>query len=86
MGATPLREGDHDWVDLTVDDEGEGVPHRLRNRLFEPFYSSRSDSGGGLGLAICKRLVEEVGGQIHIEDGPSGGARFRVRLPCAEQG
>ena len=69
-------------VELSVEDGGPGVPEELRPRLFEPFFTTRSDRSGGLGLAISKRLVDEAGGSIEIGDAPSGGARFRVVLPA----
>jgi signal transduction histidine kinase len=70
-------------VELAVEDRGPGVPRALRRRVFEPFFSTRTDRPGGLGLAIARRLVEEAGGTIAIADRPEGGSRFRVRLPAA---
>jgi signal transduction histidine kinase len=69
---------------LTVDDEGPGVPKPDRERLFEPFFSTRTGGPGGLGLTVCRRLVEGAGGSIHVESAPNqSGARFCVRLPAA---
>ena len=78
IAATAAR----DEAAITVDDEGPGVPEALRARLFEPFFSTKSRAGG-LGLAISRRLVEEAGGTITIEDRLPRGARFRVTLPLA---
>jgi signal transduction histidine kinase len=69
-------------VEIAVEDEGPGVPEALRARLFEPFFSTKSRAGG-LGLAITRRLVEEAGGAIEIQDRAPRGARFRVTLPLA---
>jgi signal transduction histidine kinase len=69
-------------VEIAVEDRGPGVPRALRRRVFEPFFSTRTDRPGGLGLAIARRLVEEAGGTIAITDRPEGGSRFRVRLPA----
>jgi signal transduction histidine kinase len=66
---------------LRVEDDGTGVPPELRERVFEPFYSSRPDRPGGLGLAISKRVVEEAGGQIEAIQTLAGGGCFRVSLP-----
>jgi signal transduction histidine kinase len=71
-------------VELCIVDEGPGVPEAERLRVFELFHSTRPGSHGGLGLAISRRLVEEAGGHITIEDAPTGGALFRVWLPVAQ--
>ncbi len=69
-------------VSIAVEDEGPGIPEALRARLFEPFFSTKSRAGG-LGLAITRKLVEEVGGTIEIEARAPSGTRFRVTLPLA---
>jgi two-component system NtrC family sensor kinase len=70
-------------AELRVEDEGPGVPEALRERVFEPFFSSKPEAPGGLGLAISRRIVEEAGGRIAAEATASGGGCFRVRLPRA---
>ena len=73
-----------DALVLTVDDEGPGVPEADRSQLFEPFFSTHSKRPVGLGLTVCRRLVDAATGTIHVEDAPGGaGARFCVRLPIA---
>lgn len=67
-------------VELAVEDQGPGVPVDLRATLFEPFFTTRRDRPGGLGLSICRRIAEEAGGAIAIADAPDGGARFQVWL------
>jgi signal transduction histidine kinase len=58
-----------DWVRLTVEDSGPGVPPEIRGRIFDPFFTTKSpDEGSGLGLSICQRVVAEVGGRIWLED------------------
>jgi len=78
-------EARDDWVRLTVEDSGPGVPADIRGRVFDPFFTTKSpDEGSGLGLAICQRVVAEVGGKIWIEDSEAlGGAKFVVELPAA---
>jgi signal transduction histidine kinase len=79
----------HDTVQLIVDDDGGGVAEADRQRIFERF--TRLDAGGrrgdksgaGLGLAIARDIALAHAGSIHVEDSPSGGARFVFRLPLA---
>jgi PAS domain S-box-containing protein len=69
-------------VALDVEDSGSGVPARDRERIFEPFFSTKEPGEGtGLGLFVCRNIVRDLGGEITVEDRPSGGARFRVTLP-----
>lgn len=74
-------------VELTVTDNGPGVPPALRAALFEPFTrlpSARQPPGSGLGLAVCRTIVESYGGRIWVEAAPGGGSRFGFTLPAAE--
>jgi len=74
-------------VRLSVDDNGEGVAAEVRERLFEPFVTTKEvGKGTGLGLAVCRGLVEAAGGTISAEDAPGGGARFVLTLPEAKLG
>lgn len=68
---------------LSVTDNGPGVPADVRERIFEPFYSSKGHGGTGLGLAVARKIVRELGGAIQLVDPPDGGAEFRVQLPAA---
>jgi signal transduction histidine kinase len=73
---------------IAIEDRGPGVPPELRARIFEPFARGRATdraagTGLGLGLAICKRIVDGHGGTIGVEDRAGGGARFVVRLPAS---
>ena len=78
-------EDRQDWVRLTVEDSGPGVPPEVRSRIFDPFFTTKSpDEGSGLGLSICQRVVAEVGGRIWLEESETlGGAKFIVELPAA---
>ena len=67
-------------VELAVHDSGAGIPEEVLARLFEPFFTTRSE-GLGMGLAIARKIVEAHDGQILAENDPSGGAIFRVHLP-----
>lgn len=77
---------DDGFVLLVVSDDGPGIPDEYKARVFERFFRvdssrSRETGGTGLGLAIVKHAAESMGGKVHVEDAPSGGARFVVRLP-----
>ena len=67
-------------VIFAVEDEGPGVPLELREAIFQPFVSSKGDSGLGMGLYMARLIVETHHGQIVVLDRPEGGARFEVRL------
>jgi signal transduction histidine kinase len=74
------------WVELSVTDDGGGVPPELEDRLFEPFATGRGRDhrhpGTGLGLAIAARWLERHQGSLRHERPTEGGARFVLRLPA----
>jgi two-component system sensor histidine kinase KdpD len=73
-----------DMIEVEVDDRGPGVPEAEREHVFEKFYRLKregSSGGAGLGLAICRGLIEAHGGRMWVEDRAGGGARFRFTLP-----
>jgi two-component system NtrC family sensor kinase len=72
-------------VELAVDDDGPGVEPALAATLFEPFVTTKEvGKGTGLGLAVCRGLVEAAGGTIEVRRSALGGACFVVRLPLAD--
>ncbi len=73
------RETD-DRVEIDVEDNGGGVEPADEARIFEVFFSTK-DQGTGLGLGIARRIVEEHGGELLLENRPGKGARFTVSLP-----
>ena len=82
-----LRADDR-WIHFRVRDHGPGISQQASRRLFLPFSKSVHDAatsapGVGLGLALCKRLAQELGGRIEIENGTSGGASFVFSLPVS---
>ena len=69
----------HQFVEISVQDTGPGVPAELQFRIFEPFFTTK-ETGVGMGLMICRRIAEDHGGQLLLR--PSNkGACFVVRLP-----
>lgn len=71
-----------DAVVVEVEDSGPGVPESLRASVFEPFTTTRRGHAG-LGLPLCRRIVEEAGGSVHLQSREEGGTCVRVRLPAA---
>lgn len=69
-----------DAVEVTVDDSGPGIAPELRDRVFEPLATGRR-RGMGLGLAVCKRIVEAHGGTLEVGQSDLGGASLKVRYP-----
>jgi two-component system, cell cycle sensor histidine kinase and response regulator CckA len=70
---------------LEVEDNGPGVPVHDRDRIFDPFFSTKeAGEGTGLGLFVCRNIVRELGGDIVVEERANGGARFKVTLPARD--
>ncbi|MFC1654342.1 PAS domain-containing sensor histidine kinase, partial [Myxococcota bacterium] len=67
------------WGTLRVIDPGEGLSKEDRDRIFQPYFTTKRD-GTGLGLAIVKKIVLQHGGEISVEDGESSGTIFTVRM------
>ena len=70
-------------VAFIVDDSGPGLSHEVQRRLFEPLFTTRP-TGTGLGLALCRRIVDKHGGTIAATNRAEGGARFTVEIPRAK--
>lgn len=77
--------GDREWT-ISVSDNGPGVDPAQRERVFEMFQraSGSRPAGTGVGLAICKRVIERHGGRIWVEPSSGGGARFSFTIPIRE--
>ncbi|MFZ5468518.1 MAG: sensor histidine kinase [Myxococcota bacterium] len=76
------REGQE--VVLAIRDHGPGISPEARDQLFEPFFTTKAaGKGTGLGLAVCRHLVTQMGGQLSAANAEGGGAVFVVRLPAA---
>ncbi|MCP4448526.1 MAG: HAMP domain-containing protein [Myxococcales bacterium] len=74
-------------VVVTVTDTGPGIPEEDRDKIFEPFYSSKTRKGGtGLGLAVVHGIVKDNDGWVEITDAPGGGTCFSVYFPAVEAG
>jgi len=78
-----LRQSDQALV--LVDDSGPGIPEEDREKVFQPFFSTKAHGEGtGLGLPLCRKLVEAQGGEIFVDKSPLTGARLSVSLPLSD--
>lgn len=71
-------------LQIAVADQGDGIPNEFGTRIFEPFFTTKQTSatgGAGLGLSVCKSLVEAMTGEITFTNQPGKGTEFRVSLP-----
>jgi len=77
------REGE---AIIVVEDDGPGIPDEITTRVFEPFFTTKATGQGtGLGLAVVHGVIEGLGGTVEVDRSPLGGARFRVRIPSADE-
>jgi signal transduction histidine kinase len=73
--------GDRKRLQIEVWDNGPGVPSTIRDSAFEPFVSFGKAEGSGLGLAIAKKIVEDHGGEIHLDERVETGTLFKITIP-----
>ena len=79
-----VRSIDDEMIEIAVSDTGSGIDLDLGDRIFDPFASTKGD-GMGLGLSICRTIIESHGGSIRAEPNPGGGTIFRITLEKAMQ-
>ena len=73
-----------DTIEITIADDGDGIDMNARERIFDPFYTSRLVEGrSGLGLSVVHGIVGDHGGKLEVEDVPDGGTQIRVQLPLS---
>ena len=82
VGARLRGDG---MLSVVVEDEGIGIPPPDRSHVFEPFWRGEGSSSSGVGLAICKAIVEAHGGTITIDAGPARGTAFVFTLPARHE-
>ncbi len=75
---------DGDGIVIKVSDSGPGVPPHLRERIFDPYFTTRSD-GTGIGLSFSNRVITAHGGVLSVGESSLGGAEFRIRLPLGSR-
>ncbi|MEM7392403.1 MAG: ATP-binding protein, partial [Verrucomicrobiota bacterium] len=77
---------DTGMVYAKVKDNGPGIPPDIQKKIFEPFYSTKAGKGTGLGLAVCRKYIEEHQGELDFESEPDEGTLFGIRLPVEPEG
>ena len=76
----------NDWIEITVRDNGSGIPEDIIGKIFNPFFTTKpTDRGTGLGLSLSNDIVRQHGGTIQPESQPGEYAQFTVRLPAVQQ-
>ena len=81
------RTNDRGWAVIEVSDTGNGIPQQHLEKIFDPFFTTKPVGiGTGLGLAVCRRIVNELGGAIDVESEVGKGSTFRVAFPPAARG
>ena len=81
-GTITVRTGttnDGAWIEVA--DNGPGMPPEIKSRILEPFFTTKGDSGTGLGIPMVYAFTERYGGRLEIESEPGYGARFRMWFP-----
>jgi len=79
---TTRSEPDRARVRLEIADTGPGIPRDIQAKIFEPFFTTKPPGQGtGLGLSLCRGIIEEHSGTLTVESAPSQGATFRIELP-----
>jgi len=82
LTVSTRREGD-DAVVISFTDNGPGIPEELREKIFQPFFTTRA-RGTGLGLPVVRAVVDAHGGSISLDEARARGTEFRIRLPIAQ--
>jgi len=79
---TVLMQDDSDKISIEISDRGTGIPENIKENIFEPFVTGKP-KGTGLGLPICKKIVEAHSGHLEYSNNADGGTTFRILLPKA---
>jgi two-component system sensor histidine kinase DctS len=80
-GSGEQAAGGKAWLEFSVADRGPGIPDDVKEQLFTPFFTTKAE-GMGLGLSLCRTVVEQHGGFLGFEPHPPQGTIFRFTLPA----
>ncbi|MDP7131014.1 MAG: ATP-binding protein, partial [Planctomycetota bacterium] len=75
------RHNERAFLELSVSDQGEGIPDEVLPRIFQPMFSTKSSRGTGIGLAVTRKIIEEHGGKVELTTQPGTGTTFTLLLP-----
>jgi len=84
LGLSAAMPDDHQWIQLSIQDSGVGIPPRDMDKLFDPFFSTK-EGGIGLGLSIAHRIIDQHHGKIEVESAPGKGTHFTIWLPMDQR-
>jgi len=80
----PASSDSHGWVEFSIIDLGQGISPEIAQQLFKPFFTTKAE-GMGLGLSLCRTVVEQHGGHLEFEAQEPCGTIFRFTLPTAAE-
>jgi two-component system, cell cycle sensor histidine kinase and response regulator CckA len=87
VNAETTTENEHGQeLVISIDDTGPGITQRDRDKIFQPFFTTKTKGGMGLGLSICKSIVQAHSGRLTLDSRPGQGTTFSIALPVTEPG
>lgn len=84
VSASVERKFIRKHVIISVEDSGPGIPEKMREKIFEAYFSTKEGHGSGIGLTIVQKTILDHHGHIYVESSKLGGCSFKIELPCQE--
>jgi len=86
VSCDKIRNDEKDWIRITVEDHGNGIPKSIQDKIFDPFFTTKDRSSGtGLGLSISYGIIQEHGGELNFETKEGKYSRFIIYLPIIKE-